>query len=204
MDRNQIEQLARTHMLERKDHAAREPGWLFYHGLRTAGIAEELCRFMKMDIDRDVLFAGALFHDIGKGSEQHSVKGAEITRSLLVDHCSGEDLARICEIVQLHNQRNGSAGHSPEVRVVQDADLLDHVGPMGPWLAFYWSGTHGENIQDHLGFMTGEENARHRSRMREGLNFAASVALYDERVRWEDGFFETFRKVYFEGVWHKP
>ena len=85
---------------------------------------------------------------------------------------------------------------------MQDADLIDHVGPIAPWLAFYWSGAHHEAISDHVRFVTGEENEKYRSGMRSLLNFDISIAMFDERVRWEDGFFEAFRGAYFDGVWH--
>jgi len=202
MNLEQIEEVARMHMLERKAQRAREPGWLFYHGIRTARIAGELCGLLEMQVDKDVVFAGALFHDIGKGSEPHNLRGAELAEELLERYCTRKELDQVCEIVRLHNQRHDSAGHCPVVRVVQDADLIDHVGPIVPWLSFYWSGTHNETIDDHIRYVTGEENARYRQGMRDRLNFDVSVTMFDERVRWEDAFFETFRTVYFEGVWH--
>jgi uncharacterized protein len=202
MDHRQIEQIARAHMLDRQEQTEREPGWLFYHGLRTAKIAEEICNLLGLQTDRDVMFAGALFHDIGKGSEPHNQKGAELTERLLAKHCTKEELAQICEIVRLHNQRHESKAHPSHVRAVQDADLIDHAGPIVSWLAFYWSGTHNETIHDHIRFITGEENAKNRMEMRSRLNFDVSVAMFDERVCWEDSFFKTFREVYFDGVWH--
>ncbi len=200
MNREQIKELARMQMLERKEQNAREPGWLFYHGIRTARIAEGLCGILRMKIDSDVIFAGALFHDIGKGSEPHNVKGAELTEKLLENHCTEDQLTQVCEVVRLHNQRHDSKDHRPSVRVVQDADLIDHVGPIVPWLAFYWSGTHNETINDLIRFVTGEKNDRYRKGMRRRLNFEVSVKMFDERIRWEDSFFETFLKVYFEGT----
>ncbi|MBN1264665.1 MAG: HD domain-containing protein [Anaerolineales bacterium] len=202
MNREQIEQIARSVMLDCKTHKEREPGWIFYHGLRTARIAEDICSLLDLNIDGDVLFTGALFHDIGKGSKPHNIVGAELTGKLLGTHFDEEELDRICEIVRLHNQRNNGHEYSLEVRVVQDADLLDHVGPINSWLAFYWSGTHNETIEDHVSFITSEETEQERERLRSQLNFDVSVRMYDERILWEDRFFETFRNVYFEGVWH--
>lgn len=202
MNREQIELIARNLMLNRQEHDGREPGWLFYHGLRTARIAGELCGILNVDTDSDTLFAGALFHDIGKGSEPHNLKGAELTAGALAGHCDGDRLERVCEIVRLHNQRRPSGDHAPAVRVVQDADVLDHVGPVVPWLAFYWSGTRNETVDDHARFITGRDHVRYLQRMRNMLNFEVSIAMFDERVRWQENFFATFRKAYFEGVWH--
>jgi uncharacterized protein len=202
MNREQIEQLARTRMLKRQEHDGREPGWLFYHGLRTARVAWQICDRLNLEIDRDVVYTGALFHDIGKGSEPHNLKGAKIVAKILEKHCDGDRLQQICEIVRLHNQRQVSGDHAPAVRVVQDADVLDHVGPVAPWLAFYWSGTRNETVDDHVRFITGRDHVRYLQKMRNMLNFDVSLAMFDERVRWQESFLETFRKAYYEGEWH--
>jgi len=200
MNRELIERIASARMLKRQEHNGREPGWLFYHGLRTARIAETLCSRLNLETDRDVIFAGALFHDIGKGSEPHNVKGARITAKALEKHCSVDELTRVCEIVRLHNQRHASGEHSDAVRVVQDADVIDHVGPVVPWLAFYWSGTRNETAGEHVRFITGKGHAGYLQRMRSQLNFDISVTMFDERVCWQEEFFETFRNAYFGGA----
>jgi len=202
MNPDTIEQIARTHMLNQKTHTGREPGWIFYHGLRTARIAEEICGLLNLDIDKDVVFTGALFHDICKDNEPHNETGADLTEKLLADYFPGEELARIGQVIRLHNQRTKDNDYPLEVKVVQDADLVDHTGPIQPWLAFYWSGSYNETIDDHIRFITGEENTMWIEKLRAQLNFDVSIALYDERIRWQDRFFEMFRKVYLEGVWH--
>lgn len=53
-----------------------------------------------------------------------------------------------------------------------------------------------------FGFVTGEENERYRRGMREQLNFDVSIRIFDERVHWEDEYFNSFRQVYFEGIWY--
>lgn len=202
MDIGEIERIAKEQMETRKELNAREPGWLYYHGLRTAKIALELAELLSAEINSKVVYAGGLFHDIGKGSEPHNVRGAEITGELL-DHCfSKQELTALCQIVELHNQRQKSKKHSTPIRIVQDADLIDHVGPIVPWLAFYWSGKHGETVNDHIRFVTGEENERYRRGMREQLNFDVPIRIFDERVHWEDEYFNSFRQVYFEGIWY--
>ena len=201
MNLKQIEAIALAEMGTRQGLKTREPGWLFYHGLRTARIAGQLCDALGDDVNRDVLFVGALFHDVGKGTDPHNEHGAELARRLLAAECSDAELAQICEIVRLHNQRRDARTHPASVRIVQDADNLDHVGPIVAWLAFYWSGVRNETADDHVRFATGEENIKYREAMRSYLNFDVSRGLFDARVRWEDDFFGTFRKVYFKGVW---
>lgn len=194
------ERIAKEQMETRKEQSAREPGWLYYHGLRTAKIALKLAELLGAEINREVLYAGALFHDIGKGSEPHNVRGAELAGRLLSPCFNNPELASICQIVELHNQRQKSKEHSIPIRIVQDADLIDHVGTIVPWLSFYWSGKHGETIHDHIRFVTGEENERYRRGMREQLSFYVSIRIFDERVSWEDEYFKNFRRIYFEGI----
>lgn len=201
MDIRRAKEIAEQQMAARKEQSAREPGWLFHHGMRTGKIALRLAQILKANVDKNVLFAGSLFHDIGKGTDPHNLTGSRLATELLAEVCAPEELVQICEIVELHNQRHESKNHPMSARIVQDADLIDHVGLIVPWLAFYWCGAHNETIDDHIGFVCGEQNEKYRKGMRSRLNFDVSIEIFDERVRWEDEFFTTFREVYFEGVW---
>ena len=203
MRQDQLRRIAEEQMAGRKEQKAREPGFLFYHGLRVAGIALELADALHIAVDRDVLYAGALFHDIGKGAVAHNERGAEIALDLLRDLFDESHLARVVEIVRLHNQRGDAAEHPVAAKIVQDADALDHFGPASVWLTFYWSGVYGETIHDHIRYVASEETAAHHAARREALNFGVSRRFFDERLRWEKTFLEQFRRTYFEGVWHE-
>ncbi len=114
--------------------------------------------------------------------------------------CQVEELNRICEIVSQHNQRDKSKDYTPEIKLVQDADCLDHVGPLGPWLAFYWSGIHAETINDALRFFHSDERTRCLARMRQDLNFDISVSIFDQRVEFEARFFYEFERIHQQGL----
>jgi len=200
MNLAKIEQVGFDCMASRQDSREREPGWLFYHGRRVARIALWLARELAIDIDQEVIFTGALFHDIGKGAEPHNEIGAAMTRESLKGLCTPGELDAISEIIVSHNQRGCSPHFSAVIRIVQDADVLDHVGSIGPWLAFYWSGTHNETFDDHIRFIQGEENATTQKRMRSGLNFEMSRRIFDERIEYEKRFFSEFKRVYLEGI----
>ena len=199
MDLNKVEKIAHDSLAARKEHKSREPGWLYYHGLRTAKIAVWLCDQLKADADREVIYSASLFHDIGKGYKPHNEIGAIITWQLLEPLCTTDELEAVCETIRLHNLR-GNGAHPDRVKIVQDADMLDHVGMIGVWSCFYWSGAHDEAFEDHTRFICGEENTRMRMRMREGLNFDPSRRMFDERIVFEDIFFAQFHRVYKEGL----
>jgi uncharacterized protein len=200
MDGKRIDQTAYTAMAHRTDPPTREPGWLYYHGLRTARIALQLSRRLEADAELEVIYAGALFHDIGKGAEPHNEAGAAITRQLLADLYTSAELDRVCDIVRYHNQRQQATGLPIEIRIVQDADTLDHVGAIDVWLAFYWSGVHNETFHEHIRYMNSEENDRYRRRLREGLSFDLSKQIFDERLAHEGQFFAEFQRIYLEGI----
>jgi uncharacterized protein len=202
MNLDRIDQIAREAMMGRSEHPARAPGWLYYHGRRTGRIAQWLAKQLLVGVDEDLLYVGALFHDVGKGKEPHNEIGAEIASVLLGPICTADEIAGVCELVRNHNQRN-EPGRTAAVKLVQDADLLDHVGPIGPWLAFYWSGARGESIEEHRAFIRGEENRQYRAGMKAMLNFEFSRQEFDKRVRFEDEFFSIFHQVHDEGVWQE-
>ena len=184
----------------RKAQPAREPGFIYYHGHRTGNIARHLAGLLGADVDLNVLYVGALFHDIGKGEEPHQETGAATTAELVADRCTPQELDAIRGIVRNHNQRHRAADCSLDQRIVQDADLIDHVGFICPWLAFYWSGTHNEPFHDHVRFMKSDENEKYRTGMRNALNFEESRCLFDERVTMEKQFFADFHRVYLDGI----
>jgi uncharacterized protein len=200
MDLNRIDHIAREVMLHRSEHRSREPGWLYYHGRRTGKIALWLAASLHEYLDKNILYVGALFHDVGKGKEPHNEIGAEKAKGLLGTLCTGEEITGICELIRKHSQRR-DPGETAAVKFVQDADLLDHIGPIGPWLAFYWSGSRGETIADHTAFVRGDENRQYRAKMRAMLNYEVSRQEFDRRIQFEDEFFNTFHRVHKEGVW---
>ena len=200
MNIDQIEQVAHEYLADFKGHQEREPGWEYYHGRRVARISLWLAREMGIAIDPDVVYAGALFHDIGKGAEPHNELGVTRARESLNHLCTPDELNAICELIFNHNQRGKEPRFSDSVRIVQDADVLDHVGQIGPWLSFYWSGSHNETFDHHIRFIEGEENAITQKRMRDGLNFDLSRRVFDERIAYEKQFFSQFKRIYLEGI----
>lgn len=200
MDIDKIEQIARDNMVGRREPQEREPGWLYHHGRRTARLALWLCGELNASADRDTLYAAGLFHDIGKGSDNHNQAGADLTRKLLKHLCTADELNAVCDIVLKHCLRTHTPELSEAVMIVQDADVLDHFGPIEPWLAFYWHGMRGESFNDHLRFKTGEGSVFNRRKMRAALNYDDSKRMFDERIAYEEEFFSRFHRVYTEGI----
>ena len=82
VDIKRIEQIAHQNMAHRRPDPNREPGFIFQHGRRTARIALHLAEKLDLDVNHQILYSGALFHDIGKGSDPHNESGACMTKPL--------------------------------------------------------------------------------------------------------------------------
>lgn len=199
MDLERIERIAHENMAQRKTHEAREPGYALYHGRRTAQIALELADLTDNTIDHDLLYVGALFHDIGRGADPHNEVGARMVRDLLDGVCEPEELDAIADLVLKHCQRLHPE-YGLEVKLLQDADLLDRIGPIAVWRSFYWSATYGEKIEDALQAYHSEDRARSRSWMRNALNYPVSVHIFDERKAFEDAYYSALERVHRQGL----
>ena len=200
MDLDRIEAVAHAEMEKRQDLSFREPGWTLYHGKRTGRIACHLRELLDLSVDPDALYVAGLFHDGRKDQEPHAELGAKRIRDLLSGLIPQESLTTICEAVSLHNKRMQSESFSDFTKLLQDADLIDHIGFIDIWMSFYWSGNKNESIDDHLAFYKGKTRKQTQDYMITHLNFDVSQEMFEERVKMSDQFFGEFQRVYFEGV----
>ena len=194
MDIDKLTQIAHDAMVHRKTSEARETGYIFYHGKRTAEIALKLADQLQAEVNRELLYIGALFHDIGKGNEPHNESGALIVRELLSELYPTEALDNICEIVLCHNRRLRFNEFSLAIKIVQDADILDRVGPMAVWHIFYKGFASDCNVDDTLIFGNGEERTKHLSLLKSVLNFSISQKLFDRRAEFEHQIFKVISR----------
>ena len=199
MDVQRIEEIAQAEMAGLRCDS-REPGWILYHGQRTGKLAVLLAGKLNCQVDCDILYTAGLFHDIGKGNDLHNEVGANLTRNLLSGIVTSSELDTICDVIRYHNQREKTDSFSDYVKLIQDADLIDHVGLIDVWTAFYWSGHHGESIHDHIAYYQGQECRKWRAYMRSHLNYEVSEQMFEERINWEDDLLSRFHKMYFNGI----
>ncbi len=150
-----VDAKAREIMLPVKEKH-RPPGYRYYHGRRTARLALRLARDsdeVEMgEVDRFVVKCGALLHDIAKGRKtgEHGEVGAEEVEHHF-SHILGErDRASVRAVVNHHNKRHLDRDFCVETRLVQDADLIDHLGYMEVWLTGQWAAAEGEVVEGAL------------------------------------------------------
>ena len=179
-----------------------EPGYRLHHGARAQKLALEIAEAEGLTVDRDALAMGALLHDIGKGgcpeNESHAYRGAAIIQEAFRDLMDDTEREAVSEIVAHHYERPLSKWYADkekpvwnnEILLVQDADVLDHFGIAGIWLALHWAAhkqfTPDQTIQE---WETSAYMCAWREEARRSLNFKTSRRLLELRIAEMDDFF---------------
>jgi putative nucleotidyltransferase with HDIG domain len=111
---------------------------LFSHTRIVTNLCRNIASVMKemqrVDIDDDILYAGALLHDVGKLLE-YGKEGGDVTvaRSgkLLRHPLSGMGLAwkedlpeEVCHIIAVHSREGDKSYRSPEALILHHADFI--------------------------------------------------------------------------------
>ena len=142
-------------------------------------------------IDQDILWTAGLFHDVGKCIEPHAETGADLSKTLLQEVCSPEECAQVAHLICLHNKR-GWKVRPLAARILQDADVLDHIGAQFIWLCFAYSAYTEEGPYNALAYYNSEEKQRRDEKNRALLNLDFSRTLFDQRLAVEQQFMRRF------------
>ncbi len=193
MDLAAIEKLAYKKMGRRQTHPYREPGYIFYHGQRVAGLALQLREliFPAETGDDEVIVIGSWFHDVAKGIEPHWEYGAHLAGKILKKYCPPQKLAQIQEIIRGHTLRK-EKDYPNYVKLVQDADILDHYGTMEIWLNFSYAAGQKGTVSDVWEFYD-EEYKKRLKRVKALLNYALSVEIFEEKDQFVQDFMARLR-----------
>lgn len=192
MDREKLTEIARRAMADRKPHPRRERGYIFHHGRRVGLLAERLADRIEQarDLDRDLLYAGGLFHDVGKGDEPHHRTGQLMVRDLLVGVLEAGQVEQVASLVAGHNRR-GQAGCTPAQKLIQDADIVDHLGAQDVWLCIQYSAAEDRGVAQTLEFYDSRGNQAYLAQCIEALNYQASRVEARRRQELERRFMDA-------------
>ena len=198
MEINRMKELAFDKMGKRKPHAKREKGYIYYHGLRTAELAIQIREMIdETDNSKDnIIYTASLFHDIAKGIEPHNENGCILVEQVLKDECSDEELREITEIIRYHNSRGNSQNWVKEIRIVQDADMLDHMGTMEVWLNFVYQAFDGKSVNASMDFYNDKTFRDYLKDCRSKLNYDISKKIFDDRANF---IHEFIKRLNIEG-----
>jgi uncharacterized protein len=125
------------------------PSHDFSHIERVFQLALKIGRSEGADLR--IIGIAALFHDIGRESEEasggtlcHAAVSAAMTAELLAKHHEEQaQITAICECIATHRFRDNNPPQSIEAKCLYDADKLDSLGAIGVARAYLWLGEHG-------------------------------------------------------------
>lgn len=188
-------------LMGRAEEPPFEPGYRLHHGIRVEALSLDIAEAEALAVDRDILAVGARLHDIGKSdgtSDGHGVRGAAIVRDRFADLLPGSACEAVAAIVQHHYERPNSKWYvgrakpswPTSILAVQDADVIDHFGLPGIWIALHRATQQGRSPDETRAdwFETAHQSSR-RIEARQSLNFASSRRMLELRIAEMDDFF---------------
>ncbi len=110
------------------------PRFLFNHAVRSYLFADALGRRGKLKYDRELLYLGAVMHDLGltpqfSGPGSFEVEGARTARSFLLERgLPGEKADLVHEAIALHTAVGVASKMAPEVALVHFGSGMDVIG----------------------------------------------------------------------------
>lgn len=131
------------------------------HVMRVYTIALTLAK--NEDVDRDVIQAATLLHDIGSvkemedstGKTDHAIESAKMAEPILKNlGFSKEKIKHIQACIISHRYRTGNKPKTLEAKIVFDADKLETVGAIGIARAFAWVGRNNAHIYKKMDIQT--------------------------------------------------
>ena len=199
MDYEALDHLAARLMAKRKPHAQRERGSIYFHGQRVSRGVIQLRKLVTSDNSHDpYLRVAGLFHDVGKGMEPHAHIGAVLMKELLRPYMAPDEVDEVVRLIDVHDDRKpDSDKHDLPVRLLQDADLLDHFGTQEIWMCFSYYATHERGVSEELDFYRNDYK-KSVNRQRKLLNFEESRRIFEEKYRFQRDFIKRL-KVESEG-----
>lgn len=191
-------ELAKKELATQESHKEREIGWVLRHGRGTAELALGLRRAIlpgREELD-DALYAAALFHDCGKYAQRkgdHGEIGAARAHELLAGLMSKDELETVCHAILVHNRRKQAPCTELEY-ILQDADILDHMGSVGVWLSVAYTVKTGGTAADMLAYHRSEEYERDTEHLRSLLNYSQSTIAFHEKETFTAAFIDRFEQ----------
>jgi len=194
MNLEKINQLIFDEIGEKSSHPYKDKGNKYYHGQRVSELAKTLRKKIIPNDDSydQILTVAAWFHDIKNGNEDHAILGSEQTRIILENHCTSEELDKICDIITVHDQRSTENNYSIYTKLHQDADLIDHFGTLEIWIDIQYYTKDYFTIPEAVKHMN--ELLKEHKNYRNLLNFEISKEIFDDRNKFFKEFVNRFEQ----------
>jgi len=116
------------------------------HIYRVLYAALEIAQYER-DVDRDVLVAACLLHDIGRQQQYanpavcHALAGAQMAYDFLIGHGWGGGFAmNVRQCIETHRFRADRQPQTMEAKILFDADKIDATGTLGVARTIFYKG----------------------------------------------------------------
>ncbi len=191
-----LREIAKTHLAAKSSHAWKEPGNKFDHGIRTAQLAERLRLAICPDdrtVQPEILTAAAWFHDLCNGQDNHEQAAADQLPFLIGHLCTSEELQTICAMIRVHDTRidhtkQANIPYTPTIQLLQDADMLDHLGSYDIWITFAEFSYQHRTPRDYTACFHDGSFDRFAEKWRKHINYPFSRTIFDEKIAFEKAF----------------
>lgn len=94
------------------------------HFIDVARIAYILNLEKGGEIDKDIIYATALLHDIGRGYENHNEKSADLAEVILKEASFSQIEIDLIKDAILHHRHNDTSDKNPLAEIISKADRL--------------------------------------------------------------------------------
>jgi len=124
------------------------------HTLRVYSLSMQLGK--GLPVNKRVLEAAALLHDVGRPREaesnvSHSILSGNMSRDFLRNlGYTTEEIERIVDAIRTHRYSEGIEPHTIEGQILSDADKIDAMGAIGVYRAIAQAAASGRGIQGFL------------------------------------------------------
>jgi uncharacterized protein len=111
----------------------------FDHTMRVYSLSMRLCG--KLHVNKRVLEAAALLHDVGRPKEtesniSHAILSGEMSRDYLAEiGYSDIEISQVIEAIRTHRFSEGIEPTTIEGKILSDADKIDAIGAIGVYRA---------------------------------------------------------------------
>ena len=196
-----IKKIAFDLMGNKRGYEWRDAGAKYYHGQRAAKLAVTLRKLILPNDDSfdEILTVAAWLHDICNGDDGwadgvnvHGKMGAEKAREILKPFCTSAEIKEIAEMIEYHDDRNLTKRYrSDYLKILQDADLLDHRGTNAVWETIIYAALAGSTARQaaEWNFNKGIPMIE----MHRGLvHFEVSKKIFDDKTAFYKEFVERF------------
>ncbi|MFC1803342.1 HD domain-containing protein [Thermoproteota archaeon] len=121
------------------------------HGYEHTERVIKICKTLgkTLGADMEILIPAAIFHDIGRGDDNHAKHSAEMARIILKKN-NYSKINEIVHAIEEHSYSDDGKAKTLEAKILSDADKLDAMGAIGAYRAAQFGVEHNRLIKDFI------------------------------------------------------